>query len=144
MQRLRHDRFLRDDRSFGDERSLGDLVGKLSEDISLLMRQELQLAKAEINEKVARVGKDAIAAGIGGAIAYLGALALLAGIVLFLTQVVGISAWVSALLVGAAFAIGGYVMLKRGIRDMSNIDPKPRRTIQTVREDIQWVKEQRP
>jgi hypothetical protein len=149
MQGLRQDRFVRsarlgDDRVFREERSLGELFGQLSEDMSLLVRQELQLAKAEIAEKAARARKDAITTGLGGMVAYLGAFALVAAVILFLTQVVGIAAWLSALLVGAAVAAGGYFLLKRGIRDLGNIDPKPRRTVQTVHDDIQWVKEQRP
>jgi hypothetical protein len=149
MQGLRQNRFLRndrvgDERVFREERSLGELFGQLSEDMSLLVRQELQLAKAEIAEKAARARKDAVTAGVGGMVAYLGTFALVAAVILFLTQVVGITAWLSALLAGAAFAVGGYFLLKRGIRDLDNIDPKPRRTVQTVHDDIQWVKEQRP
>jgi hypothetical protein len=137
-------------RGFRDGRSLGELFGQLSQDISLLMRQELQLAKAELAEKAVRARKDAVAVGTGGIVAYLGALALVAAVILFLTQVVGIVAWLSALLVGLIGAGVGYAMLNRGIRDMGAIDPKPQRTVETVRStvqgvrnDIQLVKEQR-
>jgi len=146
----------RDDRTFGearvfhDDRPLGQLFGRLTNDVSLLMRQELQLAKAELTEKAARARKDAVTVGTGGFVAYLGGLALMAAVILFLTQVVGIVAWLSALLVGLACAGAGYVMLNRGIRDMRAIDPKPQRTVETmrstvtgVRNDIQLVKEQR-
>ncbi len=126
------------------ERSLGELFGQLTQDMTLLVRQELQLAKAEIAEKANRAKGDIITVGIGGFIAYLGAIALVAAVILLLTQVVGIVAWLSALLVGAALAIGGYLMLNRGLRDMGQIDPAPRRTVQSVQEDIQSLKEQRP
>jgi hypothetical protein len=138
------------DRGFRGDRSLGELFGRLSQDVSLLMQQELQLAKAELAEKAARARKDAVAVGTGGFVAYLGALILAAAVILFLTQVVGIVAWLSALIVGLICAGVGYVMLDRGVRDMGAIDPKPQRTVETVRStvqrvrnDIQLVKEHR-
>jgi Flp pilus assembly protein TadB len=127
-----------------EDRTLGELFGQLSQDMTLLVRQELQLAKAELTDKANRAKRDAVAAGTGGLVAYIGALALVAAVILFLTQVVGITAWLSALLVGAALAIGGFVVLRRGARDLGRIDPTPRRTVESVQEDIQWVKEQRP
>jgi hypothetical protein len=147
---FRGDRMAGEARVYRDNRSLGELFGQLTENVSLLMRQELQLAKVELAEKAVRARKDAVAVGAGGVVAYLGGLALMAAIILFLTQVVGIVAWLSALLVGLVCAGVGYAMLNRGIRDMGAIDPKPQRTVDTVRStvkgvrnDIQLVKEQR-
>jgi hypothetical protein len=144
------DRTFGDDRSLGDERSLGALFSQLTQDVSLLMRQEMALAKAELAEKAVRARKNAVAVGAGGFVAYLGALALMAAVILFLTQVIGIVAWLSALLIGLIAAGVGYAMLNRGIQDMGAIDPKPQRTVETVRStvqrvrnDIQLVKEQR-
>lgn len=146
----RIDRMAGEARVYRDNRSLGDLFGQLTGDLSLLMRQELRLAKAELAEKAVRARKDAVAVGTGGIVAYLGGLALMTAVILFLTQVVGIVAWLSALLVGLACAGIGYAMLNRGLRDMGAIDPKPQRTMDTVRNtvkgvrnDIQLVKEQR-
>jgi hypothetical protein len=144
------DRLVGEARVYRDNRSLGELFGQLTGNMSMLMRQELQLAKAELAEKAVRARKDAVAVGTGGIVAYLGGLALMAAIILFLTQVVGIVAWLSALLVGLVCAGVGYAMLNRGLRDMGAIDPKPQRTVDTmrntvkgVRNDIQLVKEQR-
>ncbi len=49
-----------------------------------------------------------------------------------------------ALLVGAVLAIAGWVMLQRGVKDLKRTDPTPRRTVETIKDDIQWAKEQRP
>jgi hypothetical protein len=56
----------------------------------------------------------------------------------------GLSLWVSYLIVGAVFAIGGGLLLMQGIKHMKDVDPMPRETIETVKEDIQWIKEQNP
>jgi hypothetical protein len=56
---------------------------------------------------------------------------------------VGIPAWLAALLVGAAMAIGGYIALRGGLRALKTIDPAPRRTVETLKDDVRWAKELR-
>ncbi|HET7599979.1 MAG TPA: phage holin family protein [Gemmatimonadales bacterium] len=126
------------------ERSLGELFGQLTEDMTLLVRQEVQLARTEIGEKVSRASKDLISVTTGAIVAYIGGLALVAALILFLWQVVGITPWLSALIVGVVLAVGGYVMLRGALRDLKRVDPKPERTIRTIKGDIEWAKEQRP
>jgi phosphatidylglycerophosphate synthase len=77
-------------------------------------------------------------------VAYLGGLALVASLILLLVQVVGIKAWLAALLVGAVLAIAGFVMLRRGLADLKRVDPTPRRTVQTIKEDLAVVREEFP
>ena len=126
------------------ERSIGELLGQLSQDMSLLVRQEAQLAKVEIEEKLSRVARDTVALAAGGMVAYLGALALVAALILVLAQLVGIRAWLAAFLVGAVLAIAGFVMLRRGLTDLKRVDPTPRRTVQNIKEDIALVREEHP
>jgi hypothetical protein len=127
-----------------EQRSIGELFGQLSQDMTLLVRQEIALARAELGEKVTRARRDMVALLTGGMIAYVGGLALVAAVILFLDQVVGLDAWLSALIVGAILAVAGYVMLRRGMEDLGRIEPTPERTVETLRDDVQWAKEQRP
>jgi uncharacterized membrane protein YqjE len=127
-----------------EERSIGELFGELSQDMSLLVRQEVQLARLEIEQKASRVGGELGKIATGGLVAYLGALALAAALILVLTQVANIPAWASALLVGGVLAIAGFIMLQGGFRRIRNLDMTPRRTVETLKDDVQWAKEQRP
>ncbi len=111
--------------------------------MTLLVRQEIRLARTEISEKLSAVSKRLTSVAVGGFVAYIGALALVAGIILLLTVVAGIPAWLSALLVGAVMAIGGFVALQSGLRQLKTIDPAPRRTVETIKDDVRWAKELR-
>jgi hypothetical protein len=128
-------------RTVRQDRSLGELFGEFSQDMTLLVRQEIRLARTELGEKASAVSKRLGAVVMGGVIAYLGALALLAGFILLLTQVVGLPAWLSALLLGVALAAGGMLTLNAGLRELKNIDPAPRRTVETIKDDVRWAKE---
>lgn len=126
-----------------EDRSIGELFGQLSRDMTLLFRQEIQLARAEMSEKISRVTSNLVSVVAGGFVAYVGALALVAALILGLHEVAEISPWVSALIVGAIFAVAGYVMLNRGLKELRRVDLAPRRTVETLKDDVQWAKEQR-
>ena len=126
-----------------EDRSIGELFGQLSQDMTLLLRQELQLARVEMSEKISQLTGNLVSVVAGGFVAYVGALALVAALILGLNQVAGISPWVSALIVGAIFAVAGYVMLNRGLKELKRVDLSPRRTVETLKDDVQWAKEQR-
>jgi hypothetical protein len=126
-----------------EERSLGELFGELSEDVGLLLRQEAQLAKTEMQQKLSRVTTDLVALASGGVVALVGALALTSAVVLLLIDPVGLKPWLAALLVGALLAVAGWAMLQRGLKNLQRTDPTPRRTVETIKDDIQWAKEQR-
>jgi len=126
-----------------EERSIGELFGQLSQDMTLLFRQELQLARAEMSEKISSLTSNLVSVAAGGFVAYVGALALVAALILGLHEVANISPWVSALIVGAIFAGTGYLMLSRGLKELKRVDLAPRRTVETLKDDVQWAKEQR-
>lgn len=126
------------------ERSIGELFGQLTQDLGLLVRQEAQLAKTEVQAKVTRATGDLVNLATGGVVALMGALALTAAVILLLVDPVGLKPWLAALLVGAVMAGIGYVMLKGGLRDLKRIDPAPRRSVESIKEDIQLAKERRP
>jgi uncharacterized membrane protein len=125
------------------ERSIGELFGQLSQDMTLLVRQEVQLARTEMSEKLSRLAANLISVAAGGFVAYLGGLALVAAVILALRDLANISLAVSALIVGAILAVIGWVMLQRGLKEMKRVDLAPRRTVETLKDDVQWAKEQR-
>ena len=131
-------------RRTAEERSIGELLGELSHDMGLLVRQEAQLAKTEMQATLARVAADLRSLATGGVVIMVGGFALMTALILFLIDPVGLKPWLSALLVGALMLILGLVLLGRGIRNLKATDPTPRRTVETIKEDIQGVKEQRP
>ncbi|HEY7636454.1 MAG TPA: phage holin family protein [Gemmatimonadales bacterium] len=127
-----------------EEPTVAELMGELSEDISLLVRQEFQLARTELGDKVSHVGSSLATVVLGGFLAYVGGLALVAALILVLHDVARISPWVSALIVGAVFAIGGFIAVKSGLTGLKRVDLTPRRTLETLKDDIQWAKGQQP
>jgi uncharacterized membrane protein len=124
------------------ERSIGELFGQLTQDMTLLVRQEVQLARTEMSEKISRVAANLVSVGAGGFVAYLGGLALVGALILAIRDLANISLAWSSLIVGAVLAIIGYVMLQRGLKELKRVDLAPRRTVETLKDDVQWAKEQ--
>jgi hypothetical protein len=127
-----------------EERSIGELFGQLSQDLSLLVRQEAQLAKTEIQSKLSRASRDLVSLAAGGVVALMGGLALTTAIILLLIDPIGLKPWLAALIVAVVFGGGGYVMLQGALRDLKGLDPTPRRTVESIKEDIQLAKERQP
>ena len=124
-----------------DDRSLGELFAELIQELTTLLRQELLLARTELGQKAARVGRDIASVAIGGAVAYAGLLAIIASVIIGLADL-GLPWWLSALLVGVAVALVGYFLIQRGLTALRREDLTPRQTIETLREDARFVKEQ--
>jgi hypothetical protein len=127
-----------------EDRSVGELFGQLTQDLTLLIRQEAQLARTEIQAKISRASRDLASLATGGVVALVGGLAIVAAVILLLVDPVGLEPWLAALLVGVLLAGGGYLMLRKGLQDLKQLDPAPRRTVESIKEDIQIVKERRP
>jgi hypothetical protein len=122
------------------ERSLGELFSELSQETSTLIRQEVQLAKAEVTRKATKAGKEVAFMAAGGFIAYAGFLALIAAAILGVAEFLPL--WLSALLIGVIVAGVGYLLLQKGMNGLKEINPAPRRTIETLKEDKEWLKQQ--
>ncbi len=123
-----------------DDRSLGELFTELAQETSTLVRQEVKLAKTEVSQKASRAGKHIGTLAAGGAVAYAGLLAILAGVIVLLDEVMPL--WLSALLVGLVVAGVGYFLIRRGLDALKREDLAPRQTIETLKEDQQWAKDQ--
>jgi hypothetical protein len=89
------------------DRSIGELFGQLTQDVSLLVRQETQLAKTEIQEKISRASRDLVSLATGGIVALIGGFALTAAIILLLVDPIGLEPWLAAFLVGGALPWAG-------------------------------------
>lgn len=123
------------------ERSLGELFADLAQDTSTLVRQEIQLAKNELSESVAQVGKNIGMLVAGGVLLLAGALAMIATLILVL-EALGLAAWLASLIVTVVIIGIGLVLMARGRTALKNADLLPRQTIETLKEDQEWIKEQ--
>jgi hypothetical protein len=123
------------------QRSLGELFAELSQETSTLVRQEVALAKTELSHKAAQVGKDVGFLTAGGAVAYAGFLGILAAIIIGLGQA-GVTWWLAAAIVGVAVALIGAFLVWKGIDDLRRGSVMPTQTMETLKEDAKWTKEQ--
>jgi hypothetical protein len=124
-----------------DERSLGDLFSDLSRETTTLVRQEVQLAKAELTQSATEAARGIGMLLAGGAVAYAGLLFLLLAIVFGLIQA-GWDAWLSALIVGLVVVAIGAILVLRARESLKPANLAPRRTVETLKEDQEWAKEQ--
>ena len=125
--------------SESDEPSAGELVKQLTEQTKTLVKQEMRLAQAELQEKGKKVGIGAGMFGAGGLVAFFGAAALIVALVLALST--ALAPWLSALVVGVvllAVAGGAALMGKKQFEQAT--PPVPEQTVETVKEDVQHVK----
>ncbi len=123
-----------------EEQTLGELFAALARDTTTLVRQEIDLARTELTQKISGLGTDVGRLGIGAAVAYAGFLALVAGVILALGEIIPV--WASALIVGLIVLGAGYALIQRARDALKRADLTPRETIETLKEDREWVKEQ--
>lgn len=112
--------------------SVGELIGEVTRDLSTLMRQELELAKAEVKQEVTKTGK---AAGMLGGAGFAGYMVLLFASIAAWWGLANVMAkgW-AALIVTGIWAVIGAVLFAVGRRQLREVNPKPERTVETVRE----------
>jgi Putative Actinobacterial Holin-X, holin superfamily III len=121
-------------------RPVAALLSDLAGETSTLVRQEIALFKAELSEKLTRMGVGAAALAAGGVIAFSGWLALLAAAILGLSHV--LAPWLSALII-AVFVLAIGVGLALFGKSRINADALvPRRTLNSLREDEAWIRDQ--
>jgi uncharacterized membrane protein YqjE len=123
-----------------DKRSIGELIAELSRETTTLVRQELQLAKVEMSQKASRAGKNVGFLVVGGVVAYTGLLAIMAAVIIVLGNVLAL--WLSALVVGVVIAAVGLVLVIKGANTLRQEDPTPQETIETLKEDREWLRDQ--
>lgn len=120
------------------DQSVGDLLGRVTSDLSMLMRQEVELAKVEIKEEATKAGKASGMLAGAGAVGYLVLVFLALALMFALDQVmpIGWAAVITAVLLGIVAA----VLFVLGRKQLRQVNPKPEQTVETLKEDVQWAK----
>ncbi len=126
--------------------TLGSLLTELREESTTLLRQEIALAKAEINEKAAHIGKNTLELATGGALAYAGLIVLLIGVALLVSRVfvaLGLrpemAVWLGPVAVGLIVAVIGAGMVARAKKAISAEKVFPRETMESLKDDKRWI-----
>jgi len=125
------------------ERSFGDLFGSLTSQLGELIHKEIELARTEITANLVRTGRNASLIGVGAVVGYAGFLAIVGAAIALLVEV-GLTAWLSALIVGLVLVVLAVVLVQRGRAELTAGSIAPERTIRTLKDDADWAKEQRP
>ena len=121
------------------EKSLGQLLGELTGELTDLVRKELQLAQVEIKQEVRQAGKG------GGLLGGAGVAGFLALILLSFALAWGLAELMpegfAFLIVGVLWAIVAAVLASRGRKELKEVQPVPRQTMETLKEDAQWARD---
>ena len=121
------------------EQPIGELLKQLASETTTLVRQELDLAKAEMREKGKKAGPGFGMIGAAGGVALLALGALTACLILALDGTM--PNWLAALIVAVVYGAVAAVLYIRGKEKVDDVgSPAPRQTIETVKEDLQWAK----
>lgn len=128
-----------------DDRSLGQILRDLREETTQLLRQEVDLAKTEMSEKMSRMGSNLGSVATGGAVLFAGALVLLAALTLGLIALFSqfmdrdVAMWLAPLLVGGILAAVGYGLVKKALQALKQEGIAPQRTTQSLKENKEWL-----
>jgi uncharacterized membrane protein YqjE len=124
-----------------ETRSLGEIVGDISRDMSTLFKQELDLAKTEMKQEVAKVGKGAGMFGGAGLAGWFTLLFLSLALTWLLDNWMPVE--LAALIVAVLWGIAAAVLAMRGKKEIKEANPQLPTTQQTLKEDVQWAKTQK-
>jgi len=119
--------------------SFGNLFSELANQSSALVRDEIQLAKQEMSEKIVSFRKGAILIVTGAVIGLPAILSLTAAAVIGLANYIGFG--YSALLIGGVLLVIAMVVASIGLEHIKRTSLKPEQTIATLQEDKEWLKE---
>ena len=120
------------------DHSVGDLLGRVTSDLSTLMRKEVELAKVEIKEEATKAGKASGTLVGAGLVGFLVLVFLSLAVMFGLDQVMPIG-W-AAVITAVLLAIVAAVLFVVGRRQLQQVNPKPEQTVETLKEDVQWAK----
>lgn len=123
-----------------EDRSFSDVVHNIVRNLQEIMRSEVRLAKTEIGEEAAKAKASAVWLGAGAVTAMYAILFLLLTALFALSLV--LPSWAAALIVGVTLSIVATLMLNGGITRFKQIHPTPERTIETIKENVKWAKQQ--
>jgi hypothetical protein len=127
--------------SYHSEPSLAQLLSDLANDAKQLLRQELALAKHEIREEARKTKAALMSLGVGIGLAAIGGLLLIFMLVYGLNALTDLPLWACYGIVGGVFAVAGLILLYQGKNKMAQIDVVPQLTVETMKENVRWIKE---
>ena len=119
--------------------SFGELIGFVANESAHLVRDEVALVRRELREKLKTVQSAASVVVTGAIIALIAAMALCAAVIIALAELVG--PWQSALIVGLILGMAAGVIILFGVSRFKRIDLKPEKTIETLEENKEWLRE---
>jgi hypothetical protein len=122
--------------------SVARLISDLLADLRTLMQQQAQLLRHEIEAEVDKVKKASMWLAVGGALLGLGGLLLIITMVHLLQALTGLPLWACYGIVGTLLAVGGFALVKSAMKLSGTVHALPVQTIQTMKEDARWIKEQ--
>jgi uncharacterized membrane protein YqjE len=121
---------------------LSEMVSGVVENLQNIVRYEVQLAKTELTDEAKTAGKGIAMLAVGALVGfYAVGLFLLTAVWALATQV---DRWLAALIVGVVVAVVAGILAMIGKKQLEEFNPKPEQTIESVKEDIEWVKQQTP
>ena len=123
-----------------EEPSIGDLFSDLAAETGTLVRQEVALAKVELTKNAATAGKNVGYLMVGGAIGYAALLLVLTSAVIILANFIPL--WTSALILGLVVGSGSFFIISSALTELKKADLTPRETVESIKEDAQWLKNQ--
>lgn len=118
---------------------LGDLLRSLAQDTSTLVRQEIRLAKLEAGRTARRVAVDSAWIAAGAGILAVGGLCLVLALALGLGALLD-SYWLGTLITGVVLVAIGLLVAWKGARDLRDSELAPKGTVETLREDADWAR----
>lgn len=129
------------DTSSTDQRSIGQIVGDVSQDLTTLVRQEIDLAKTELKQEASRTAKGAGMLGGAGFAGYLAVLFLSITLMFVLNEFLDL--WLAALIVTVLWALAAAVLAVIGKKRLQASNPQLPKTQETLKEDVRWAKAQK-
>jgi hypothetical protein len=126
--------------SHNSEPTLAELVNGLMSDATLLLRQELALARHELYEEARKTKTAAASLGVGIGIAAIGGLLLIIMLVHLLRALTEWPIWTCYGIVGGLFAVVGVALLYSARRQIARIYVVPQQTVETMKENVRWFK----
>ena len=125
----------------GETRSVGEIVGDISKDMSTLIKQEMDLAKSELKQEVAKIGKGAGMFGGAGLAGHFALFFLSFALVYLLDNWMPVE--LAALIVGLVWGVTAAVLALGGRKEIKEANPQLPTTQQTLKEDVRWAKTQK-
>ncbi len=128
----------------GAERGLGALLKDFAEGSADLIKHEFRLAKTEAGELARHLGTGSAAVAAGGVLALIGALTFVTGLIMLAgDQWLRDRYWLAALIITVIAGVVAVVFAKRGLAVLSPAHLAPSQTVATLKEDKEWLKQQR-